>query len=241
MSRIYEPYRRQIVTAEIIESLKRRHSGNLEIINGVLRDLYYGGTGAPVTGTGLVTADITEMFLRRVLSMDSGFAPFTVEELEESFRNRHLVMFKGSEKEFYLGGKIDRIDEKDGIKRLIDYKTGTADTDVDSLEDLFNSNGKKLNSAVVQTMIYCVIMTGRVGYERMRPVIYGLRSGSISDFDDRIMVGGVPVDDFSQVSGTFGKLLNNTLESIFDPTEPFTMTPVVDRCLYCPFKNLCQR
>ncbi len=80
--------------------------------------------------------------------------------------------------------------------RLIDYKTGNADNAIKSLEELFDTSSRNMNDAAVQTMIYCVIMSDKEGYSRLRPVIYALRSSNRDEFEDRLVVEGTPMDDF---------------------------------------------
>ena len=52
-----------------------------------------------------------------------------------------------------LGGKIDRVDRKGKVVRVVDYKTGRVDFDFDSIESLFNRDGKR-NKAAFQTLLY---------------------------------------------------------------------------------------
>jgi hypothetical protein len=241
VSRIYEPFKNQIVTSDIINQLRRSHSSGSKVINDVLDQLWYGGTKTPVTGTGLITADIAGMFLGRVLDIDQKLAPFIIIGLEESFTAEMEISYEGAERKILLGGKIDRIDEREGIRRLIDYKTGKSELNVNKLEDLFDTESGKTNDAVVQTMIYCVVMSGRQGYEKLRPVIYGLRSPGSAGFDDRIRVEGEPADDFGKIAGRFRALLAANISVMFDSAVPFTMTTTKERCSYCPYKRLCQR
>lgn len=241
VSRIYQPYKNQIVTPDIIKQLKRSHNSGSQVINEVLDQFWYGGTRTPVTGTGLITADIAAMFLMRVLDIDLKLSPFTIVELEEAFSTELEIGYGGGTRKLSLGGKIDRIDEREGIRRLIDYKTGKAELCVVRLEDLFDTESGKTNDAVVQTMIYCVVMSGKPGYERQRPVIYGLRGTGSEGFDDRITVEGEPLTVFCTVGERFRDLLASTVAEIFDVEIPFTMTAARDRCRYCPYNRLCQR
>jgi hypothetical protein len=241
VSKIYEPFTGQIVSSATISKIAADHLANTAIIDDVLGRVYYGGTGAPVTGTGLLTADIVAMYLKKVLNIDDKLAPFTMVSLEESYKRALSINYGGSERELFLGGKIDRIDERGGIRRLIDYKTGSAGLEVRSPDDLFETDKYNLNDAATQTLIYCVIMSDKVGYERLRPVIYALRSGSGGDFDDRLTIAGSPVDDFSLISERFTELLKATMTQMFDRNHPFIKTTVKVRCGYCPYRKLCQR
>ncbi len=108
--------RGKLVTPEIIDSVRKDKTRSDEIINLALRKVLYGGTGAPFTGTGLVTADIVRMYLGKVLNIDHTLAPFTIISLEESFRSALKIKYGNSEREIHLGGTIDRIDEREGVR-----------------------------------------------------------------------------------------------------------------------------
>ncbi len=241
VARIYDPYRNAVVDRNTIDHIVRMQASDRSLVEEVMNAVLYGGKAAPVTGTGLVTADITAMFLKRVLSIDRLQAPFTIVDLENTYTAPRQIMVGGELIQLKLGGKIDRIDEREGVRRLIDYKTGRASLKVDSLELLFDSGSSKLNDAAVQTMIYCTVMSGREGYEKLRPVIYGLRSEAGDDFADYLTVEGKPLEDFSAVATRFSELLDNAISDIFNNDVAFTMTTVRDRCGYCPYRGLCQR
>ena len=218
-----------------------RSTGTGEIINTALRKALYGGTGAPLTGTGLVTADIVKMFLARVLDIDQRLAPFTIISLEEPYRTNMKIRYDGNDRDIILGGTIDRIDERNGIRRLIDYKTGSADPEIKSLDELFNSDRKSMNDAAVQTLIYCVIMSGKEEYSRLRPVIYALRSSSSDEFEDRLVIEENPILDFSLVANRVTDILKHIVSRMFNLSAPFEMTTEHERCRFCPYKELCNR
>ena len=55
-----------------------------------------------------------------------------------------------------LGGKIDRVDRKGDLVRVIDYKTGKDKLDFDSVASLFSRDGKR-NKAAFQTLLYALL------------------------------------------------------------------------------------
>jgi len=241
VSLIYKPLVGKVVTSETLNLIKKDKANTITVINDVLSRILYGGTGAPLTGTGLITADIVMMYLGKVLNIDQRMAPFTLISLEEAYRKSITIKYGNADVDIFLGGKIDRIDQREGIRRLIDYKTGSADTEIKSLDELFQIDGNKLNNPVVQTLIYCVIMSDKTGYTRLRPVIYPLRSSNSDEYEDRLVCGGIPIDDFKTVSLLFSDLLIHTVSEIFNDAQPFVMTQVKERCRYCPYQELCQR
>lgn len=238
---IYEPYRGRVVDKEIIDDIRKKQAVDSSLVEEVMRAVMYGGSMIPLCGTGLISSDILSFFLKRVLDIDRSQAPFTIISLEDRYEADRHVEVNGVRKDFRLGGKIDRIDEREGVRRLIDYKTGKAKSEIKTLDQLFSYEAGDLNDAAMQTMIYCLVMEGKSGYERLRPVIYRLRADEGEEFRDYLTIGKEPLDDFSAVSDEFSELLDNTISDIFNPDIPFIMTSDKNRCQFCPYKNLCQR
>jgi CRISPR/Cas system-associated exonuclease Cas4 (RecB family) len=49
------------------------------------------------------------------------------------------------------------------------------------------------------------------------------------------------LEDFRNYSDEFTLRLKEVVEEIFDAKVPFSPTPVVDRCRYCPYRRICHR
>ncbi len=242
INRLYSPYKGKEIDSFFTDTLKKDKKRKKRLIEDILREVWFvGDKDAPATGNALIVAEITGLFVDRVLDMDISFAPFTLIDLESTFTKEVLFRYEGNEESILIGGKIDRIDERLGVKRLIDYKTGKADLKVNSMEELFDSVSGRLNDAVMQVMIYCYLLSGRQGYSRLRPVVYALRENRREEWEDTIRIGKEPLENFTDVEPQFGDLLAETLREIFDQSAPFKLTADSMRCSYCPYKRICKK
>jgi ATP-dependent helicase/nuclease subunit B len=242
IKRYYSPYVGEEISATIMEELKKNKKGKRQLIDEVLREVWFGGEkNVPKTGNALIMADITEMFVDRVLEIDKSFAPFTLIWLEQEFTKKLPIIYSGEETSIIIGGTIDRIDQRDGVKRLIDYKTGKSEPNISSIEELFPGPSNKINDAVTQTLIYCYLLSDEKDFALSRPVIYALRESNREKWDDMITIGKKPLDSFKEVETQFAELLTKTVEEMFDPSTPFTLTTNSSSCLNCPYKKICKK
>src|SRR4030042_2897705 len=82
----------------------------------------------------LIIRDVLMVFIERILQTDKAVAPLTILSFEDPVG--FLVTVPGEEGDLKLrvGGKIDRVDIKGGITRIIDYKTGKISEGVTSVD-----------------------------------------------------------------------------------------------------------
>jgi len=103
-------------------------------------------------GQRIVVRTIVKEFMAKIIEHDKAYAPFTIEGLEQKF----AIPFGIGEQEVVLGGKIDRVDSKNGAVRIIDYKTGKDELSLESIVSLFDREGRR-NKAAFQTMLYAYL------------------------------------------------------------------------------------
>jgi hypothetical protein len=145
--------------------------------------------------------------------------------------------------------KIDRVDEIDGLIRLIDYKTGSDETKYSNMEALFRDSGsKKAAKAIFQLYTYCVAYKDSPKNShldrdsiRLRPVVYALR-----DMGDKyfplIKNGKKEITEFTpEIEQSFTDLFQVLIAEIFDENRNFTRTADPDHCTYCKFTELCSK
>lgn len=193
-------------------------------------------------GQRIVVRTIVMEFMNKIVEHDLAYAPFTIEALEQQFS----VPFVADGKTILLGGKIDRVDSKDDGVRIIDYKTGKDELGVESIESLFDGEGRR-NKAAFQTMLYAYLYWKQAGEPDIR-MIPGLMNRK-NLFDDKFIFGHplgrsrekALIDDARIHFGTFESLLRNTLAELYRPEVPFSQTANTKSCLYCSYKGICRR
>jgi hypothetical protein len=188
------------------------------------------------------------VYLLRILNIDKAIAPFTLLNVEKSLSFRMTLQLTDNTKtEIITGGKIDRIDLKDGVIRIVDYKTGAVADSINSIDLLFADDRKKDPDGWLQTLLYCEAYLAENPGVTVRPSIYKIKKLPADRSDDKLKIkparnNELTIDDYGKVRQEFIDGLRGTINAIFGIEEPFVMTS--DRwskCTYCPYNALCMR
>ena len=193
-------------------------------------------------GKTLLIFENTKTFLKQLLKIDAGIAPFTLESLEESYKTELPVELNGVPQKIWLGGKIDRVDRVNGKLRILDYKTGNVDSlSFKNLEELFEKDLKKHKKEILQALIYtCVLSRNKTNENEFQPVIYSLRKFFDETYSPEISWGKQDFS-FQEIEAEFLGHLKGLVQEILSPENVFTQTPYVEKCQYCPYNKICQR
>ena len=134
---------------------------------------------------------------------------------------------------------MDRIDEKNNIVRIIDYKTGgfefkkyNPDNPSGYFEELITNPDYKENfQAFFYGYFYSKTNADRkinVGIYPVKKILKGVKELK-EDFID------------PQEFDMFGESLKKLISEITDINVPFTKTEDEKRCTYCPYSEICYR
>jgi CRISPR/Cas system-associated exonuclease Cas4 (RecB family) len=192
-------------------------------------------------GQRLVVREVVKRFALRILTLDKDYSPFTMEAIEQGGM---LYRLKIDQSPGYavIGGKIDRVDSKENLLRIIDYKTGKDKLDFESVASLF-AREEKRNKAAFQTLLYALLYNTNIKSNGAR-VVPGLinRMNLFEDtFQFGLKIGKEYVTDVGPLLPEFEILLKKLLEEIFNPEEKFDQTPILESCRICPYQNICYR
>lgn len=200
------------------------------------------GKKVDYSGQGVVIHNLVKSFAERILTEDRDNAPFTMEAVElEGLL--HRVKINCAPGFAVIGGKIDRVDRKDGLVRIVDYKTGSDKLNFESVESLFKRD-KKRNKAAFQALLYAFL------YQTNRPLAPGdqLKAGIINreylfaeSQEFGLRMDDQPIEDVQALLDGFKTHLVALLEEIFSPDTSFDQTSDVEVCKTCPYKNICYR
>lgn len=193
-------------------------------------------------GQMLVAREVIRQFAERVLEHDKAYTPFTIEGLERG-ELQYFVPISHAPGRVILSGKIDRLDRKDNVVRILDYKTGKADVEFSDLDSLFDGMKKNRNKAVFQTLIYAAL------YKANNPapgvaLVPGLVSRQnlfAEEFRPHLRQDKMELEDASNLLPDFEARLKTMLEEMFDPSKPFVQTENTEHCKFCPFDGICYR
>jgi hypothetical protein len=218
------------------------------LIDKIFIDTYKLAPGKPVeyAGQRLVVREIVRRFANRIISIDTEYAPFTIEALEQEGLTYPLKIGRAPF-EVIVGGKIDRVDSKGETMRIIDYKTGKDELDFEDVASLFSREGRR-NKAAFQTLLYALMYVEsprlKINGKSECRVVPGLIN-RMNLFDEGftfgLTTGRQSVDDVRILFPQFLDHLKALFEELFDPTQPFDQTTNLDNCKYCAYSQICYR
>jgi ATP-dependent helicase/DNAse subunit B len=190
----------------------------------------------------MMVREVLHNYVLRILETDKVAAPFTIFSIEKPYTFRLTFKTDDGLHELMAGGNIDRVDIKDGIMRIVDYKTGITSDSIAGISDLFKDDRDKDPDAWLQTLFYCEAFLSQIPGAVVRPSVYKLKLKPGEKVTDKLITGDEIVDFYSSVREEFLENLYSALSLIFSSREPFVMTTKQSaKCRYCPFRVLCGR
>lgn len=248
MEALYKPYKTKIIQADDIESMiKNQLLIDTEITRAFSKHYFkkQGDVLVKLEGNYLLTARVIKKYVRQLLKIDKEYAPFCYIGAEEKCKIQFPI--HDGKSLVNIKGYIDRIDEKEGKIRIIDYKTGKGKLDFKNLHGVFERNNDSRETYVLQTMLYGLLYKNKAENKVIVPGIYYIRDIYKTPFETQLLCKegekGVKqtVDDFSVFEKEFSDLLKNCLEEIFNPDVPFVQSESSKPCKYCAYIGVCKR
>jgi len=191
-----------------------------------------------IEGYNEVLFEVLYSYLCSILKADKDYAPFEISGLEK----KYYASIKSGNITFNLYGTIDRMDLKGDCLRVLDYKTGKADKNFPSVEDLFV--GKKRNKVAFQAFYYALLVSEQNKYNyELLPGVISLREHAKDTecrFEMKDRKTSVVISPFSLIEDEFKEYLLKGLNAVF-LEEGFKQTEHQERCQICDYKELCNR
>lgn len=236
MKLLYEKYKGQELNENNFDEVKKYLSENYNnFFKSALKE-YYSKSNYDIIGKNILSKKIIYRLITQILENERNDLPLKIIDLEYEINTEVII---NDNLKVNLKGKIDRIDGKDGLTRILDYKTGTVD-----LKKLTKKNENEYFGNMIkddkykesfQAYFYAYI------YKKLNP-------------DKNINVGIYPLKKIKQglamlndslITDTeydeFEKSLTKIISDIYDPSIKVTQTDDVRRCQYCPYKQICNR
>jgi hypothetical protein len=244
---LYNPYIGQILTGELIRTV----SVNSQMIDGITDNVFRSEFNrlpeGLVSGNELLAREVIKNYLFKIIETDIASSPFTILNIEDTFSFSLNVPDCGEKCRIQIGGKIDRVDRKEGIVRIVDYKTGAVADNIKSVESLFEEDRKKELDGWLQVLVYCEAYFAGRDTGVVRPSIYRVRKLPGDGSTDFLRIKKdrnteIRIDDYRMVREGFLEGLTAVAGAIFSKDEPFIMTADQwNKCGYCPYNKLCLR
>jgi ATP-dependent helicase/nuclease subunit B len=192
-------------------------------------------------GMQKVVLAIVEEYAGLILDYDENEAPFEVLDLEKRDKIQFEFVVGGVQKSITLHGIIDRIDRKNGVTRIVDYKTGSDNLRYTNLEDVFDTNGGRQNKALIQTLFYTYVFEQANALSLVEPNLYSIRNmrkeGTFfMEGKDKVKLRGERLEN---IKAEFLVFLSAKLAELFDKNIPFIPTENEAGFMYSPYLTLC--
>ncbi|MEQ8474025.1 MAG: PD-(D/E)XK nuclease family protein [Marinoscillum sp.] len=200
-------------------------------------------------GRSLIAADVLAKFIEKILDYDHKYAPFRIIGLEASAKDGYSlempIEVSGKAQKIRVKGIIDRIDQKEGRVRVIDYKTGRDEKSFTTVASLVDRNDNARNKAVFQVFFYSYLVAKKYqgNYDHIEPGLFNSRDLFSADFEWRIFDKShkTYVSEFRQYYAEFEEVLTGLLTEMYDPEVSFDQTDDLKKCGYCAYKDICGR
>lgn len=197
----------------------------------------------------VIMADLIRKFVVKIVNMDEEYAPFEIVSLEkeQNYKRELAIEADGKTHRITLGADIDRVDKKDGVVRVIDYKSGKDDKEIVSVEKVFDRSSASdwkagRNKAGFQTLFYGWLYASKMGNEdAIVPGLLNMSELFQPNFDVRLKMGGQAMEDARPFLPEFEKHLSQLISEIYSMEQPFDQTEDERKCSYCDFKGICGR
>ena len=183
-------------------------------------------------GMDRVVQKVLGKFCHGVLQVDAGYAPFILHGVEHHYRGHSALSFLLSNGESVaLGGVLDRIDEKGGVVRVLDYKTGHYTAAIPTIESLFVRENLSRNRVAMQLLWYAWLYGKRCDIDVSRPIVPTVMSTRTlftpltgATFTIGMGKDRLSLNDIGRYSADFEGFLRACLDELFDPNVPFVQS-----------------
>jgi len=188
-------------------------------------------------GMQKVILAIVDAYVDIILTQDEAQTPFQIISLEQKVEAELSFTLHGKPATVKLLGFIDRVDLKDGVTKIIDYKTGSDKLTFKDVPELFNTNGKNINKALVQTLLYTYAYEQFSGKTCVEPNLYIVKTMTQDGVWFKTGRQNLNGEFLEEIKPEFLKELRNKLTELFESAY-FEVSEVEDNYKYSIYKTL---
>lgn len=195
---------------------------------------------AEYNGLQLLNREMLVTYVRQLLRRDAERAPFRFLGAEHTVYKELTIHPKDNRAPFTLkiGGTIDRIDEKEGTVRIVDYKTGHRQQKVRTISELFDPAKKERAYHIFQTLLYASILAEKTT-KPVSPALFYVQLSASPEYSPTIQLANEPITDITTCDGEFKSLLEKLLDEMFSAQTTFKQTTNEHHCTHCPYRTIC--
>ncbi|HRR62486.1 MAG TPA: PD-(D/E)XK nuclease family protein, partial [Paludibacteraceae bacterium] len=249
MEFLYQPFKNKLVNSSDLDTILK-DSAQIEIaIQKAFSEKYFNKRedyqNIKLEGNYLLVANVLKKYIIQLLKIDKFYTPFKYLGSEKEFQLEFPIQ-NGQEK-VNLKGIIDRIDEKEGRLRIIDYKTGNGSLTFKNIEEVFAHEANNRPKYILQTFLYSMLYKYKSNTSLpIQPEIYYIKNLFKNDFTSQLTLKPnkeetIIIEDFNFYEEEFKTYLITCLEEIFNSAISFYQATNNKLCQYCPYQSICDR
>lgn len=198
----------------------------------------------PFLGRNSLPIHMIASMVEQVLEVDKAYAPFRIVALEQDYEIPVEVPYGDTTKTMRLKGHIDRIDEKNGEIRVLDYKTGKDTRAFKSIPELFDREKDDRNKAAMQVLIYSLLYAQNnkesLDGKQVVPALYNSKELYSKDFDARLSTGDEKLLALTEAqTEEVEQQLKKLLQEVLSADGTLDQREDTDGCKYCGYAGVC--
>ncbi|MBU1009800.1 MAG: PD-(D/E)XK nuclease family protein [Bacteroidetes bacterium] len=193
------------------------------------------------TGKNRLLAEVVNRFVKQFLQLElerikKDNMRITIESLEEELKTS--IIHQGQP--VLIKGTPDRIERRDGVLSIIDYKTGKVETKHLTIkqweEAITDSNKAKALQLGMYILLYCKNFPMAASWKVEGEIL------AFKDIQSRFQPVSFPENETAEgISQQIELQLSILFDELFDEAVPFQQTNDVKKCTFCEFMVLCSR
>ena len=228
------------ISAAIEDAVRKNMLGGAEDISA-----------SEFTGQVQMSCEAVQKYIKNnILPYDAAHSDFTISLLEQPVSADFEFECCGKKMSVQFAGKMDRMDILDGgMLKIIDYKSGSTHLDFKGLADLFSAKPEKWSGAVVQTLLYSLMVSrmqeaGVLSGNDVCPALYYVKEMRKEGYCDLLnnVANEERVERYSDYRVELEASVAERLAQLFDAKIPFCQREEADKaCSYCDYRQICNR
>lgn len=239
LENLYIPYKGKTIQAADLKEMKSRLN---EILDDAFNKAVNENSGFEIEAENIIIRELIKEYALKVLNNDESRVPFKLiaTELGKNFDEALFYHLPLTQHKFSVRffGIVDRIDEKNGVIEIIDYKTGKVDLKLTNVEDIFSERKSGDKKAILQTFIYEEMYKESIDPNvPTQAGIYSLKE--VHDPLKHLQIG--KKDSLENIKIEILNQLQSALDKLYNPDMPFVQTKEISNCIYCEFRGICNR
>ncbi len=229
-----------------------RESGEVErCVDRAIAKVYFGRKDEVLPELGgelvIIRNIVIEYLGKNLLNYDIDHPEFTVFDTERTVAMEQPIEVDGQKFNVKFEGRSDRIDtlDKEGLLRIIDYKTGKPHLEYRGIEGLFHGEANLRQSNIINTLLYSMMLSREHNGRDVRPELYYVGSMVHNDYSplfiEKIDRSSRTLNSYMQCAEEFEGEVHNTLCEMFDSRVPFRQCEDEKGCEYCDYRTICRQ